>query len=609
MCYDIVGYAPKWHARPGEKVPIHVSSRCPEFWVHLLRVTDFIGDGDAWARCQVEQPPAGPFAASDVPLVKGSYFHARGSSLELEEVCIEVSLWTRAPQAEPSTVLQYVGQHGLLSLETAPDHAVVVRHDGQEYSTALTLRPRQWTKLALAVAEHDVSITLSADSKDTSEQLAIPLHPGVLQEILIGGTIDANSPSGGRGRLDAKIEAPTLRTLNGSIITEWDLGRIPYARTVDDSGQVFAESRLVNEPTRAVTGSTWRGRHVSFEDAPSEYAAAYLHRDDLGDAGWPVGLDLALPAGTRSGVLCAVLSVDEVPRFDDPSRFFPVSLFVAPPLDLETPPEVTLVLPTFSYRSYANNAYWEEAPADVYTTKGATSSKHVYDYLAETGLLSLYGSHPDGSGVHLASLKRPQATMRPDWVYQLVSRPHQLSADLSIVNWLSRSELDWAVTTDEFLDEEGVAALAGARTVVTGSHPEYSTENLLDVYDDHLACGGNLTYLGGNGFILRVDIPQTGGGYRNFGAATTIATCGPTSPERCGIRCRGDREACGGTSDAHRTCSPAWAIARSGSRAMLRTPPRPTLISTLFRRGWPPSWVRSVPTRSACAASSSTATT
>ncbi|GAA2828602.1 N,N-dimethylformamidase beta subunit family domain-containing protein [Kribbella solani] len=501
MGYDIVGYAPKWHARPGDRVPIHVSSRCPEFWVHLLRVTDFLGDGDAWAHCPVELPPAGPFAAADIPLVTGSYFHARESNLELAELSIEVTLWTRAPQTEPSTLLQYVGEHGLLSLDLTPDQSFVIRHGDQEYATTLTLRPRRWTKVALAISAD--SITLSTDA--TSEYLAVRAEPGVLRELLIGGVIDPRSPSGGRGRLDAKIEAPALRTLDGDLITKWNLGRLPYAGDVPDSYQVFADSRLVNEPTRAVTGSAWRGRSLSFEDAPAEYAAAYLHRDDLGDAGWPIGVELDLPAGTRSGVLCAVLSVDEVPRFDDPGRFFPVSVFVAPPPD--SAPDVTLVLPTFSYRSYANNGYWEDAPADVYTTKGASTSQHVYDYLAETGMLSLYGLHPDGSGVHLASLKRPQATMRPDWVYQLVGRPHQLSADLSIVNWLSRSGLSWAVTTDEFLDQEGVAALAGCRTVLTGSHPEYSTENLLDAYDDHLASGGNLMYLGGNGFILRVDVP------------------------------------------------------------------------------------------------------
>ncbi|WP_053202509.1 N,N-dimethylformamidase beta subunit family domain-containing protein [Jiangella muralis] len=500
MGYDIIGYAPKWHARPGDKVPIHVSSRHPEFWVHLLRVTDFVDGPEAWANCAVEEPAAGPFTGVDVPLVTGSYLHARDCRADVTDVSVEVTLWTRAAQAEPSTVIQYAGDRGPLSLDLHPDGALVLRR-GDEYPTGLELRPRRWTRVALAVGADGVTVT--ADGHQTFVRLD---GPGRLRDLLIGGELDATSPSGARGRLDAKIEAPTLRAPDGAVLTSWDLGRLPYRNDVPDSHGIFAGSGLVNEPTRAVTGSTWRGRQLAFEDAPAEYAAAYLHRDDLGDAGWPVGVELELPAGARSGVLCAVLSVDEVPRFDDPSRFFPVSLFVAPPRDA-TPPDVTLVLPTFSYRSYANNAYWEDAPAGIYTTKGETSSKHVYDYLAETGMKSLYGSHPDGSGVHLASLRRPQATMRPDWLYQLVGRPHQLSADLSIVGWLSRSGLDWAITTDEFLDADGVAALAGSPTVLTGSHPEYSTENLLNAYDDHLAAGGNLMYLGGNGFILRVDVP------------------------------------------------------------------------------------------------------
>ncbi len=44
--------------------------------------------------------------------------------------------------------------------------------------------------------------------------------------------------------------------------------------------------RLVNSPTRAVTGWNWSGHEIDFKRAPGEYNAIDFHDDDLGDAGW-----------------------------------------------------------------------------------------------------------------------------------------------------------------------------------------------------------------------------------------------------------------------------------------------------------------------------------
>src|SRR5690606_32711922 len=42
--------------------------------------------------------------------------------------------------------------------------------------------------------------------------------------------------------------------------------------------------------------------------------------------------------------------------------------------------------------------------------------------------------------------------------------------------------------------------LAPYSAVVTGSHPEYASGRMLDALDRYLQDGGNLAYLGGNGF-------------------------------------------------------------------------------------------------------------
>jgi N,N-dimethylformamidase len=55
------------------------------------------------------------------------------------------------------------------------------------------------------------------------------------------------------------------------------------------------------------------------------------------------------------------------------------------------------------------------------------------------------------------------------------------------------------VLTDQILHHDGVAALAPYRVLMTGSHPEYWSEPMLDAVEAFLANGGRLMYLGGNG--------------------------------------------------------------------------------------------------------------
>ena len=59
---------------------------------------------------------------------------------------------------------------------------------------------------------------------------------------------------------------------------------------------------------------------------------------------------------------------------------------------------------------------------------------------------------------------------------------------------------DYDVVTDEDLHREGADLLASYKVVVTGTHPEYWTEQMLDGLEGYLADGGRLMYLGGNGF-------------------------------------------------------------------------------------------------------------
>src|SRR5262249_33283476 len=113
---------------------------------------------------------------------------------------------------------------------------------------------------------------------------------------------------------------------------------------------------------------------------------------------------------------------------------------------------------------------------------------------------SLYDVHSDGSGRIYSSHRRPIFNFRADWRNPRQQAFRHLGADLYLLDWLAHMGVGHNVLTDHLLDEEGSHALAGYRVLVTGSHPEYVSEAILDALRDFLRGGGRIMYLGGNGF-------------------------------------------------------------------------------------------------------------
>ena len=120
-------------------------------------------------------------------------------------------------------------------------------------------------------------------------------------------------------------------------------------------------------------------------------------------------------------------------------------------------------------------------------------------WVAENRLLSLYDRHADGGGVYEASLLRPLTQLGPSYRCAQHGGPHGLAQDLILLGFLARRGIEVDLLTDHDLHAEGAAALAGHRTVITGRPPRVRDRRLLDALDAHVAAGGGLAYLGGNG--------------------------------------------------------------------------------------------------------------
>jgi len=141
-----------------------------------------------------------------------------------------------------------------------------------------------------------------------------------------------------------------------------------------------------------------------------------------------------------------------------------------------------------TYLAYANYRR-RMSPGPFELAMGALPTVDMTDVLlaehTELGA-STYDMHADGSGVCHASARRPLFNMRP------TGRFWNFSMDLCLVDWLEAQGIDYDVVSDHDLHTHGAALLAPYAVVMTGSHPEYFTSEMLDAFEGHLEAGGRL---------------------------------------------------------------------------------------------------------------------
>lgn len=289
----------------------------------------------------------------------------------------------------------------------------------------------------------------------------------------------------------AASEQPLHRL--GKVVGAWNFAYQPESpiEQVDAIGGVSA-GVLANLPTRGVVGHAWTGEVAHFWAALPEYAAIHFHDTDVVDAGWTDSLEATLPDDLPSGVYGLKIevgdSIDTVP------------FCVCPRRDAVTN-KVVVVLPTFTYLAYANEALFEGLDGEV--TGGAPVTPNEAD-LAHVGNktfgLSQYDKHADGSGVAFSSAARPIINMRHDYKMWLSESGRGFSAEMYLIEWLNSIGVPFDIITDLELHTWGTDFLSNYEVLLTGAHPEYYTGTMLDTLEEYRDRGGRIMYLGGNGF-------------------------------------------------------------------------------------------------------------
>jgi N,N-dimethylformamidase len=339
-------------------------------------------------------------------------------------------------------------------------------------------------------------------------------------ELLIGATLR----DGHLNTFNGCIERPTLfdrvlvveeiaRAARGEMISGlvacWDFARSIEGTRINDIGPHGFHGTLHNMPMRAVTGSTWSGREMCWRHAPDEYAAIHFHDDDIVDCRWPATHEWSVPTGFRSGSYALMLEAGDAREN--------IPFFVVSPLG-KSQAKIAVIMSTFTYTIYQNNARIEFLGSPQWRETWRAQTKAWGGYPHNPGDhpeygWSTYNYHTDGTGICFASWQRPMLNVRIGYI----TFPHEnlrasglrhYPADHHLLSWLERRGYEFDVITDWELHTNGLEALKDYVVVMTGSHPEYHTREMLDALQAYRDGGGRFCYLGGNGFYWKIALSK-----------------------------------------------------------------------------------------------------
>jgi N,N-dimethylformamidase len=355
-------------------------------------------------------------------------------------------------------------------------------------------------------------VNLDSDGAALAPLVAVPGNPSV--PLLMAGLAETSLASRPRvvALFNGKLDGPKLygHALSDKDVAalhagepgpaplaHWDFAAgttrrgIPTDAVQDVSGNGL-HGFCINQPDRGMTGWNWDGLEEHFVHCPEQYGALWFHEDSLDDCRWVRTLSFAVPNDLPSG--CYALKLAQGEKTDR------VPFFVVPPKGTATA-RIALVVPTFSYLADANSQVLLNA-ATGQSVMGVLTTLDDLDLelnVTPAWGRSAYDYHVDGRGVQYSTWRRPILNLRPDYRHEFGS-VWQFPADLHLVDWLTVKGFAFDVITDHDLQAEGASLLARYAVVLSPSHAEYTSSQMLDAYEDYFASGGRGMYLGANGF-------------------------------------------------------------------------------------------------------------
>ncbi|MBM4409041.1 MAG: LamG domain-containing protein, partial [Chloroflexi bacterium] len=530
----IAGYTDRLSVRPGESIRVMVSADVP-YRADVVRLIsgESARDGSGFREEVVAAIPASNHPGRRQPYHLGSYgiIPVDAAFAPVGPFTVTCFLFPTTPGRRRQALLAT----NRWQLAIDPAGGLVFAAGATEAHTGVPLPASRWVFVAASVdpargeallVQRPVPIwPAEPAAASVRRALVVPeshlARHGAPAPLLLAARPTADGPVDLlNGRLDrpriigaALDEADLARlaldvspaALGMPVVADWDFAQEIAGDRIVDTGPRGRHGRLVNLPTRAVTDHTWTGREHDWRLAPETYAAIHFHDDDLEDAGWAPDFTLDLPSDLPSGIYAArlIATAGMDGPGPEPAQDH-VPFFVRAPAARATAP-LLFLQSTNTHLAYAN---WHLLISDEMARQRGYPAPYPLQpeqrYAIANNLLSLYDHHSDGTGVCYSSRLRPIVNMRPKMNDQSspdgIGYAHGLKADLQLAGWLTDAGFDYDIATDEDLHADGLDLLASYRTVLTGTHPEYWSEAMLDAAEAYLAGGGRLMYLGGNGF-------------------------------------------------------------------------------------------------------------
>jgi N,N-dimethylformamidase len=496
----IVGYCEPLSLRAGERITLHASSHVPgRAELDVVRI--LCGDPTRRGPGFREQPVATSLPTAvdldEQPLATGSWGEIDLGGIPVaERIVVRTHMMATRPElAQTAWTVLDGGGAVVVAVGVDQGRLVVTTRDGVVRAVRPTpVEPGRWyaVEATISVEPPAVSVDVLAVASrspgrdlvepDVAATITAPVPPG--WDGTVGRFLLGRAASG--GHFDGRLGGLALDVDHA--VRRWDLARQIHTRVIVEVTGRGPDGVLHQLPARAVTGPAWDGSVQAWTVDPAHYDAVHFHTDDLYDAGWAPTASLELPADLPSGVYAW--------RLTTPHGTDRVPFFVRPAVGAATAP-VALLMPSCTYMAYANHRQLIDG-ADFISARTSLRPEHEYVRVHPEVGRSHYEEHADGSGVMFSSRRRPVLNLRPG------ADGWNFTPDTDIDAFLTHTAVGHDVIADEDVHTDGVAALAPYRVVVTGTHPEYWSTDMLDALATWQQRGGRLMYLGGNGFYWRV---------------------------------------------------------------------------------------------------------
>jgi N,N-dimethylformamidase len=529
----LTGYAERLSARPGQTLRFHVANATGSVVsASVVRV-----------RCADPNPAIGGIQTESVAIAvttlaepgpqsvpAGSYavVGPTGMLNQLSDVAFSLQIFPTLALMRRQVIMSCLDEHGR-GIELELTKARVLR--GTVGTTAglatveteLPVSLHAWTNVTLSVDSASRTLSLTATphaDRAAAQTVTLPLSGAPVldaqsRRLSLGSASDTAPVDTFNGRLEHPrlmsqaqpfpSADPSADASRDACLGNWDFSLEMHTHRVIDTGPQGHHGELINTPTRAVCGSLWTGQEHCFRHAPEQYGAIHFHDDDLDDCRWPATHAIKLPADFKSDAYALMLKAGDVEEN--------IPFFVVPPKD-QAKAKIAVLVSTYTYTVYGNHARpeWMNDPAWREAHVAQSKAWRAYPYNPgehrDYGL-STYNYHTDGSGIALVSWRRPMLNLRIGYItypYPDIrgSGLRHYPADSHLLMWLAHMGHEVDLITDDELHREGKALLEPYKVVVTGSHPEYHTAQMLDALQSYRDTGGRLVYLGGNGFYWKI---------------------------------------------------------------------------------------------------------